>query len=150
LNFSGDALLHAPQQAVWEALLDPAALAHCLPGCESLDEIGPDTYRAVVSLGIAAVKGKYTGQVQITDRNEPTSYRLVIEGQGSNGTVKGSGTMTLSSAADGTTVNWSADVQIGGPIASVGQRLFGGVTKLVAGDFFKCMDAQIAQRQSAS
>jgi hypothetical protein len=145
LNFAGDAVLHAPQADVWRALLDPAALAHCLPGCQRLDEVGPDTYEAVVTMGIAAVKGTYTGTVRISDREEPNRYTLSLEGAGSTGTVRGSGTIALSPSSEGTAIRWTADAQIGGPIASVGQRLIGGVAKLVAGDFFKCMDAQLAK-----
>ena len=149
MNFSGEALLHAPQQQVYDALLDPKSLAHCLPGCEKLDEVAPDVFEAVVSLGIAAVKGKYNGRVSITERQPPNRYAMVVEGSSSTGTVKGTGTIALSEAVDGTKVDWNADVQIGGPIASVGQRLFGGITKLVAGDFFKCMDGQLAQKTAA-
>lgn len=132
---------------MWRALLDPQALAQCLPGCQKLDEVAPDTYEAVVTMGIAAVKGTYNGKVRISDRNEPNQYTLSLEGSGSTGTVRGSGTIALSPAADGTSVHWAADAQIGGPIASVGQRLIGGVAKMIAGDFFKCMDARLAQAQ---
>ena len=145
LNFAGDSLLHAPQDQVWEALLDPAALAGCLPGCQRFEEIAPDAYEAAVTLGIAVVKGTYIGHVQISDREAPNRYTLTLEGAGTTGTVKGSATIALSPAAEGTSVHWSADVQVGGPIASVGQRLLPGVTKLVAGEFFKCMDARLAQ-----
>ena len=137
MNFNGEALLHAAPDAVWAALLDPGALQHCLPGCQSLEPIGPDHYEATVTLGIAAIKGSYKGRVQIADKQELTSYTLHIEGSGSSGTVKGVGTMALSPTEQGTSVHWTADAQIGGPIASVGQRLIGGVAKLIAGDFFK-------------
>ncbi|HEY3115981.1 MAG TPA: carbon monoxide dehydrogenase subunit G [Chloroflexota bacterium] len=149
MNFSGDVLLHAAPEAVWAALLDPSSLQHCLPGCQSLEPIGPDHYEATVTLGIAAVKGSYKGRVQITDKQEPTSYVLQVEGAGSSGTVKGTGSMVLTPSPDGTSVHWSADAQIGGPIASVGQRLVGGVAKLIAGDFFKCMDRHLAENGAA-
>ncbi|MSQ23972.1 MAG: hypothetical protein EXR58_05415 [Chloroflexi bacterium] len=147
MNFAGDSLLHAPQQRVWDALLDPEVLAKCLPGCERLETTGPDTYSAVVSLGLAAVKGTYTGQVKISEKREPDQYVMAVEGTGSSGTVKGTATMTLSATTEGTSVHWNADVQIGGPIAGVGQRLFGGVSKLVAGEFFKKMDQHLTQDQ---
>lgn len=121
-----------------------------MPGCERFEEVGPDTFDAVVSLGLAAVKGKYSGQVRIGERDEPNRYTVTMEGSGPSGTVRGTGTISLAPAPDGTAVSWSAEVQIGGPIASLGQRLFSGVTKLVAGDFFKCMDAQLAQERAAS
>ena len=121
-----------------------------MPGCERFDVIAPDTFEAVVSLGIASVKGRYSGQVRITERDEPNQYTLSVEGSGSSGTVRGTGTIALAPAPDGTAIHWSADVQMGGPIASLGQRLFGGVTKLVASDFFKSMDGWIAQKPATS
>ena len=145
MNFAGDSVLHAPQDRVWQALLDPQALASCIPGCQKLQEIAPDTYEAAVTLGISVVKGTYTGKVRITDRDEPNRFKLSLEGSGSSGSVKGAATMALSPVADGTSVHWEADVQIGGAIASVGQRLIPGVTKMVAGDFFKSMDAYLAR-----
>ena len=148
MNFAGDSVLHAPQQQAWDALLDPKVLAKCLPGCERLEETGPDTYAAVVSLGLAAVRGTYTGQVKIGEKDAPNHYTLALEGSGSSGTFKGTSTIALAPIPDGTAVHWTADVQIGGPIAGVGQRLFGGVSKLVAGDFFKRLDQHLGQNQA--
>jgi uncharacterized protein len=96
-------------------------------------------------LGIAVVKGTYAGKVRVTDRDEPNRFKLSLEGSGTSGSVRGAATMALSSVADGTSVHWEADVQIGGAIASVGQRLLPGVTKMVAGEFFKSMDAYLAR-----
>lgn len=144
MNFAGDSLLHAPQDRVYAALLDPAALRGCIPGCQKLEEIEPDTFEASVTLGIAVVKGTYTGKVRVSEREEPNRFKLSLEGSGTSGSVKGAATMTLTPAAAGTSVHWEADVQIGGPIASVGQRLLPGVSKMIAGDFFKCMDSHLA------
>lgn len=145
MNFTGETLLHAGQKDVWTALLDPEAIRRCLPGCQRLDAAGADTFEATVSVGIGAVKGTYSGTVRISDQEPPTGYTISIEGTGSSGTVQGSGRIELSGSDQETTVRWTADVQIGGPIASVGQRLIGGVAKLVAGDFFKCMDRHVTQ-----
>lgn len=150
MNFTGTTLIRAPQQQVWSVLLSPDALRDCLPGCRRFEEVGPDTYEATVTLGIAAVKGTYNGRVTIGERDEPNSYKLNIEGSGSSGTIRGSGSMTLVPTAEGTNVQWTADAQIGGPIASVGQRLLGGVAKVVAGEFFKCMERQLSGSQSAA
>jgi carbon monoxide dehydrogenase subunit G len=130
--------------------MDPRALARCLPGCQRFEEVAPDVFEASVTLGIAVVKGTYNGKVQISEREEPNRYRLSLEGSGTSGSVRGSGTLTLSPVADGTSVHWEADVQIGGPIASVGQRLLPGVTKMVAGEFFKCMDGHLMQAQASA
>lgn len=150
MNFAGDSLLHAPQNRVWDALQDPKALARCLPGVQRFEEVAPDIFEAAVTLGIAVVKGTYTGKVQISDREAPNRYRLSLEGSGTSGSVKGFATMSLGPDPQGTALHWEADVQIGGPIASVGQRLLPGVTKMVAGEFFKCMDAHLAQTSATS
>ena len=72
----------APPQAVWDLLVDTEAVAACLPGCEGLDPIGENRYRAVLTMGIAAVTGRYEGTVEMTDLEPPRSYRLVVEGRG--------------------------------------------------------------------
>ena len=143
MNFTGSTLIRAPQQQVWSLLLDPKALGNCLPGCKSFEEVAPDTYEATVTLGVAAVKGSYKGRVVIGERDEPNGYKLTVEGSGSNGTIRGTGSVTLVPTDEGTSVQWAADAQIGGPIANVGQRLIGGVAKVVAGEFFKCMQRQL-------
>ncbi len=145
MNFTGATLIRAPQQRVWDILLDPEALHHCLPGCKRFEEVGPGAYEVTVTLGIAAVKGTYNGRVTIGERDEPNSYKISVEGSGSNGTIRGAGSITLVPTAEGTSVQWAADAQIGGPIANVGQRLIGGVAKVVAGEFFKCMERQLEQ-----
>ena len=145
MNFTGTTLIRAPQQQVWDVLLSPQALQACLPGCKRFEEIAPGTYEATVTLGIAAVKGTYSGRVTMGERDEPNSYKLEVEGRGSNATIRGTGTIRLAPAADGTTVEWTTEAQIGGPIASVGQRLLGGVAKVVAGEFFKCMERQLSR-----
>ena len=149
MNFTGSTLVRAPQQQVWDVLLSPAALRACLPGCKRFEEVGPGEYEATVTLGIAAVKGTYNGRMVIAERQEPDGYSLNVEGNGSNGTVRGAGSIRLVPTADGTTVQWTADAQIGGPIASVGQRLLGGVAKVVATDFFKRMERELSQSTTA-
>jgi carbon monoxide dehydrogenase subunit G len=150
LNFTGTTLIRAPQQQVWDVLLSPEALHACLPGCKRFEEIVPDTYEATVTLGIAAVKGTYNGRVTITERDEPNSYKLNIEGSGTNATVRGTGSISLAPTADGTNVQWTTEAQVGGPIASVGQRLLSGVAKVVAGEFFKCMERRLSQPEAAN
>jgi len=150
MNFTGATLIRGTQQQVWDVLLDPEALRQCLPGCKRFEEVSPGTYEATVTLGIAAVKGSYNGRVTIGERDEPSSYKLSVEGTGSNGTIRGTGSITLVPTPDGTSVQWAADAQIGGPIANVGQRLIGGVSKVVAGEFFKCMERQLGQSSAVA
>ena len=131
----------APRQRVWDLLIDATVVAGCLPGCESLDPMGDDTYRAVLTMGIAAVTGRYEGTVQIADKDEPSRYTLLVEGKGKPGFVKGSAAVTLKedATAGTTTVAVAGKAQVGGTIARVGQRLLGGVSKMMMDRFFACL-----------
>ncbi|MPZ13521.1 MAG: carbon monoxide dehydrogenase [Chloroflexi bacterium] len=144
MQFTGSTRIRAPQEQVWHLLLDPDALRHCLPGCTRFEQAAPDTYEATVTLGIGAVRGSYNGRVHVRDPQEPHRYTLAAEGSGSTGTVRGSAAITLSATPDGTTIQWSADAQIGGIIANVGQRLLGGVARSMADQFFRCMEGRLA------
>jgi carbon monoxide dehydrogenase subunit G len=129
----------APREQVWTLLLDPEALRGCIPGAESLTETGPDSWDAVLKVGVAAVRGTYKGKVSITDKQEPEKYTLNIEGSGGPGFVKGSAIITLTPDGDGTRVAVDGDGQVGGMIAGVAQRLIGGVSKMMMDQFFGCM-----------
>jgi hypothetical protein len=126
----------APRQKVWDAFLDPATLQQAIPGCEKLEALGNDEYRATLKVGVGGVKGTFEGKVRLADKKPPDSYRLAAEGSGGPGFVKADTLITLAEEAGGTRVSYSADVQIGGLIASVGQRMLGGVSKMMADKFF--------------
>ena len=131
----------APRQRVWDLLIDPQVIAGCLPGCEALEPTGDDTYRATLTIAIAAITGRYQGTVRMTDKDEPAAYTLVVEGKGRPGFVNGSATVALADAEDGarTSVAVTGRAQVGGTIARVGQRLLGGVSKMMMDRFFACL-----------
>jgi len=139
MKIEGSHDVSAPRQKVWEAFLDPEVLRQAIPGCEKLEAIGNDEYKATMKIGVAAVKGTFEGKVSILDKRPPDSYRLAVEGTGGPGFVRGSTLITLTDVPGGTRVSYSADVQVGGLIAGVGQRLLGGVSKMMADKFFTAM-----------
>jgi uncharacterized protein len=144
MKVSGTHILNAPRQRVWELLNDPAFLQACLPGCESMEAIGPDQYQVVLTVGIAAVKGKYTGSVTLLEKEPPQRLTMRVEGKGSGGFMQGTGHLELADDPQGTKVTYQGDVQVGGPIASVGQRLIDGAAKMIVGQFFTAVNAQLA------
>lgn len=149
MKLNGNYTFKAPPDQVWAVLLDPDALGHCLPGCEGLALIGPDEYEATVTLGIAAIKGTYKGKVKIVDQDPPNSYRMEMEGKGGPGHVKGSAVMRLEVVGDETKVHYEGDAQVGGAIASVGQRMMAPVARQILGRFFKCLDERLQSGQAA-
>jgi carbon monoxide dehydrogenase subunit G len=137
MKIEGSHDVPAPRQKVWEAFLDPERLKQAIPGCERLEALGNDEFRAVMKVGVAAVKGTFEGKVRLGEKVPPTSYRMSVEGSGGPGFVRGETAITLSDLdGGGTRVSYVADVQIGGLIAGVGQRMLGGVAKMMADQFF--------------
>lgn len=141
MKVSGDATLHAPIDKVWAALNDPAVLVRTIPGCERLELTGPDAYRMVVTAGVASIKGTYAGEVQLSDQQEPNSFLMTASGAGGPGTVSTEVRVALADAGDGSTkLTYDADAVVGGVIAGVGQRMLVGVSKKMAGEFFRSVD----------
>ena len=124
---------------VWNLLIDPEVIAACLPGCERLEPIGEDHYRASLTLAVAAISGRYSGTVAVVDKHPPHSYRLVVEGSGTPGFVKGDATIELLEQQGTTIVTVTGHGQVGGVIARVGQRLLGSVSKMIMDRFFSCL-----------
>ena len=136
----------APRQKVWDAFLDPALLQQAIPGCERLEAIGPDEFKATLKVGVGAVKGTFEGKVRLSDKHPPDNYRMAVEGSGGPGFIRGDAVMTLTDAEDGKTrISYSADVQVGGLIAGVGQRMLGGVSKMMGDQFFNRMTELLAK-----
>ena len=129
----------APRQKVYEAVQDPKQLKKAIPGCEKLEAIGPDEYKATMKVGVGGVKGTFEGKVRLSDKKPPESYTMAVEGAGGPGFIRGQAVITLAEAGDGTRVSYAADLQVGGLIASVGQRMLGGVSKMMADKFFNKM-----------
>jgi uncharacterized protein len=148
VKVSGTHLLNAPRDRVWQCLNDPAFLKECLPGCESMEATGPDQYRVTLTVGIAAVKGKYAGSVTLSEKEPPQRFKMQVEGKGTGGFMQGTGLLELSEDPQGTKVAYQGDVQVGGPIASVGQRLLDGAAKMMVGQFFNAVNTQLAALSS--
>jgi carbon monoxide dehydrogenase subunit G len=131
---------------VWAAFLDPETLASAIPGCDKLESIGPDEYKAVMKVGVGPIKGTFEGKVRLFDQEPPARYRMAVEGTGAPGFVRGEAAMHLEEAGSATRVRYDADVQVGGLIASVGQRMLGGAARLILDQFFGKMAELLAKR----
>jgi carbon monoxide dehydrogenase subunit G len=137
MDISGEYRLSLGQQEVWNALLDPAVLRRCIPGCEKLEQLGDDQYRATVKTTIGPVKAPFASTLKITNSNPPESYRL--EGERKAGAVgfgKGFSDVTLTEEDGVTVLRYSAEFQVGGRLAQLGSRLVVAATRKIADEFF--------------
>lgn len=136
MKVQGSALLPATREKVWDLLNDPERLAKCLPGAERLVPDGPDHYKVAMKFGLAAFSGKFQGSVEIAEKKPPASLKMRVEGRGAPGFMKGEGTISLREKGGATEVAYDGEAQVGGVIASVGQRMIEAASKKIVQQFF--------------
>jgi carbon monoxide dehydrogenase subunit G len=145
MKITGTSTLDAPVDQVWSAILDPAVLARCIPGCSSLTTVGEDQYAMTVTAGVAAIKGTYDGHVALADKEAPSALTLKATGAGAPGTIDADVKVRfVPGDGGGTEVTYDANASVGGSIGGVGQRMLSGVTRKMAGQFFAALDEDIA------
>lgn len=137
MKISGTYTLPVPQARAYQLMQDPEVLARAIPGCESLEKTGPDEYRMKMKMALASLSGAFEGKVRITEQVPPESFRLVVEGAGKIGFVKGDGLLKLRTVEGGTEVAYEGEAQVGGTMAAVGQRLIDGTSKMMIRKFFE-------------
>ena len=136
MKISGNYTLPVAPDRAYQLLQDPDVLAQAMPGCDGLTKVGDSEYTMKMKMAIAAVSGQFAGKVRISDQNPPESFRLLVEGNGKIGFIKGEGDLHLTPGAGGTLINYDGDVQVGGTIAAVGQRLLDTTSKMMIKRFF--------------
>jgi len=139
MDMTGDYVIAAPRQHVWDALNDPDVLKQCIPGCQTVEKTSPASFSAVVVAKVGPVKAKFTGEVTLSELNPPNSYKISGEGKGgAAGFAKGGAEVSLKDAeGGGTTLNYMVNAQVGGKLAQIGSRLIDSTSKKMAGEFFK-------------
>jgi uncharacterized protein len=139
MKVAGSYSLPVPVERAYALLQDPEVFARCIPGCEGLDRVAEGDYAMRMKIGIASISGRFDGKVRISEENPPVSFRMSVEGAGKIGFVKGDGVITMSAADSGSNVQFEGDVQLGGTIANVGQRLIETTAKMIIKRFFDCL-----------
>jgi carbon monoxide dehydrogenase subunit G len=142
VTVAGSYTLGLPQDQAFALLQDPGVLAKCMPGCEALEPAGENEYRMKMKMALGAMKGLFEGKVKTAEQKPPDSFKLIVEGSGKIGFMKGEGTLTLTPLDSGTSVAYGGDVQVGGTIAAVGQRLIDTTAKLLIKRFFDRLAAE--------
>ena len=147
MKVSGSYTFPASAAKVWDSLTDPTVLAGCIPGCEGLNAVGDDEYQAVMTVTVGPIRSRYNAKISLRDKDLHRSFRLVLEGSGTTGFANGEALITLTEQGDQTTVDVEGDSQVGGPVARVGQRMMGTVSKMLMDRFFACLQESMQQPQ---
>lgn len=138
MNGNGSIKLQGDKETVFNSLLNPEVLKNCIMGCKELVKQEENEYKVDLSVGVAAVKGKYDATIRLVDVNAPDSYKLIVHGEGGPGFVDAEAEIQLVTADDTKTeLKYVYEAEVGGKVAAIGQRMLSGVAKLIINDFFK-------------
>ena len=136
LDIGGNETIPTSVEALWVALNDPAVLTRCVPGCKSMTEIAPDSYKVDMQLRVAAVGGSFEGEIQLSDKQAPKSCSIRVSGAGTLGHGNGTARFDIEPDGEASRLVYKGTGEIGGLVAGVGQRILASVSKHLIGRFF--------------
>lgn len=145
MELKGQKLILAPPERLYAALTNPDVLLEAMPGLKKLDELEPGRFAAEMEMGVASIRGRYRGEMQITDPVPPASYRLAMKGQGPGGFVDVEMRVQLAGQGHATSLVYDGVAKVGGKVAGVGQRLLNGVAALILSQFFKGIEHHVVE-----
>ncbi|MBA3531923.1 MAG: carbon monoxide dehydrogenase subunit G [Ardenticatenales bacterium] len=144
MRIEGEYTFRAPCEVVFDLLQNPDALSKAMPGATQLVKIGEDSYEAQMTVKIGSINGTYAGTIAVQESQRPEHFRLLVEGKGAAGFLKGEGTVDLEPSAEGTLIHYAGETQVGGRIAQVGQRLVEAVARKVINQGLQSLENQLA------
>jgi 2-furoyl-CoA dehydrogenase large subunit len=142
LTAQGSVEIEATPEAVFAVLMDPVALAKVVPGCHALETIGPNQYRADVTIGVGMIKARFEAKIGLSDIEAPKRLRLAGAGLSSLGSASGEGLVELTPTAKGTSLSYDYEAQVSGKVAAVGGRMLEGAAKVVLTQLFESLGRQ--------
>jgi uncharacterized protein len=150
MEFKGRYLIPASPEKVWSSLNDPQILRQCIPGCERMDKTDETHFSAAAVLKIGPVKATFNANIALENLDPPRRCTLKGEGQGGvAGFARGEAEVVLTPQTGGTELSYTAQANIGGKLAQIGQRLIDGAAKQIADDFFVRFTAAVANAPDA-
>lgn len=148
MKINGAHTFAAPIEVIWPMLLDPHIVASVMPGCEKLEQVAENEYQGILKIKVGPVQGNFNGNILLSDIQSPESYTIAVDGKGAPGFVKGNGRLRLEPSGDSTILHYEGNAQVGGRLASVGQRLLDTSANAIIRQSLEGLEAQIAARMS--
>ncbi len=127
---------------LWDVIQDPDVLKEVLPGCKKFEKVGDEQYEAIMGINMGPIKGEFTADVEQVDKNEPESYRLLVKAKGKPGEINADAKMTFIGDDEGTELTCVAAIEVTGLMATIGQRMVGGVAKTILKRFMKDIEKE--------
>ena len=146
MKIEGSITVAGPPEKLWDLLQDPEFLKEIMPGCKELKQTEEDHFTGIIEAKNGAISSRYTTKFSIYDKNPPHSYRLKVEENGKGGFVNADTHIVLAATQDGTEMKYDGEVNIGGTIARIGQRLIDAASKMLIGKGVKNLKEKLEER----
>jgi carbon monoxide dehydrogenase subunit G len=144
MHFEGSVEIAAPRDRVWAFVIDPDQVGQCGPGVESIEVIDPTHFKATAKVGIGFISTRFVVDLEFAEMTPTEAATIKAHGQAPGSAVDATAHMRLADAeAGGTQMEWDADVDIAGRIASVGARMIEGTAQKMIGQTFDCMKTKL-------
>jgi len=150
MRLEGNETISTDRESLFKVMIDAEVLKRCIPGCELLEQQADGSYKMTLKAGVGSIRGVFTGTIRLDEIREPEHYKMMVEGKGTSGFVKGIGEIDLAVSGDQTIVTYAGDVNVGGTIASVGQRVIQTTAKIMTSQFFAAIGAEAKARAENS
>ena len=146
VEIAGDYEIAAPQELIWEMMLDPEVLARIMPGCEKLERVDEHLFEGRLNIRIGPVQGVFQGKIELSDLHPPINYHIIVNGRGPAGIVSGEGDLMLEGKGTSTRLCYDGTAKVSGRIATVGQRLMDSSAKSIVKQSLQNLEKQIQAR----
>ncbi len=146
MKIEGSLTVAGTPEKLWDLLQDPEFLKEIMPGCKELKQTEEDHFTGIIEAKVGAISSRYTTKFSIYDKNRPDSYRLKVEGNGKGGFVNADTQVLLEANQDGTVMKYDGEVNIGGTIARIGQRLIDAASKMLISKGVNNLKEKIEER----
>ena len=105
----------APREVLMEHLFDASLMASCLPGCEALEPLADDCYRAVVVVALAGVKARFDLRVEVTRRDDANVWAVTRGEEGGRAsTLQADSHVHVDAVDKGSLVRYRSEVAVTG------------------------------------
>lgn len=146
MNLKGEEQLPGTPEQIWDFLQDPEVLVSIMPGCEKLELVAEDQYEGIIKAKLGPISSQYKATFKLEDKNPPESYRLILDGNGPAGFVNANTRIELEAHEEGTLLKYEGTANVGGKVASIGQRLVETGAKFMIGQGFKALKKEVTDR----
>ena len=144
MHFEGSVPIKASREKVWAFVTDPDQVGPCGPGVETVEVVDPTHFKATAKVGIGFISARFNVEMEFAEQQPPDRAVVKAHGQAPGSAVDATAEMHLSDGPEGSTVmDWTADVNLSGTLASVGARLIEGTASKMIGQTFDCMRAKL-------